>query len=56
MISLRGMRFDFTVCLSAALVCVHEHQTHRYADDVTVDLRDTSTYPRLPNKRLYLQP
>ncbi|MFR9769899.1 hypothetical protein [Nocardia sp. SC052] len=50
------MRFDFTVCLSAALVFVHEHQTHRYADDVTVDLRDTSTYPRLPNERLYLQP
>lgn len=56
MISLRGTRFDFTVCLSAALVFVHEHETHRYADDGTVDLRDTSVSPRLPNERLYLQP
>jgi hypothetical protein len=35
---------------------VHEHQTHHYADAVTVDLDDTRVFPRLPNERLFLQP
>ncbi|WP_454197953.1 hypothetical protein [Nocardia sp. Marseille-Q1738] len=55
-ISLHGIQFDFTACLSAAIEFVHEQQTHHYADAVTIDLHDTRTYPRLPNERLYVQP
>ncbi|WP_330229024.1 hypothetical protein OHA40_23395 [Nocardia sp. NBC_00508] len=55
-ISLHGIRFDFAACLSSALEFVNEQQAHRYADDVTIDLHDTHTYPCLPNERLYVQP
>ncbi|WP_330229017.1 hypothetical protein OHA40_23360 [Nocardia sp. NBC_00508] len=55
-ISLHGIQFDFTACLSAALEFVHEQQTHHYADSVTIELDDTRSFPRLPNERLFLQP
>ncbi|WP_227998037.1 hypothetical protein [Nocardia australiensis] len=53
---LHGARFDFAACLTAALIFMHEHQAQHYADAVTVDLGDTSRYPRLPCERLYLEP
>ncbi|WP_040694004.1 hypothetical protein [Nocardia vinacea] len=53
---LHGARFDFAACLAAALIFVREHQTQHYIDAVTVDLCDTSGYPRLPCERLYLGP
>ncbi|WP_433598813.1 hypothetical protein ACQPXH_24355 [Nocardia sp. CA-135953] len=53
---LHGARFDFTACLTAALIFVHEHQARHFADAVTVDLGDTSGYQRLPCERLYLSP
>ncbi|MFX0577867.1 hypothetical protein [Nocardia nepalensis] len=53
---LHGARFDFTACLTAALEFMREHQARHYHDAVTIDLGDTSRYPRLPNERLYLGP
>ncbi|WP_228001040.1 hypothetical protein [Nocardia australiensis] len=53
---LHGARFDFTACLTAALIFTHEHQKRQYADAVAVDLGDTRGYPRLPCERLYLRP
>ncbi|MET8878285.1 hypothetical protein [Nocardia sp. NPDC004604] len=53
---LHGARFDYVACLTAALLFVQEHQAQHYADAVTVDLADTTTLPRLPCERLYLEP
>jgi hypothetical protein len=53
---LHGTRFDFVACLSAALLFVEEHRAQHYADAVTMDLGDTSGFPRLPNERLFLEP
>lgn len=53
---LHGARFDFAACLTAALTFMREHRARHYADAVTVDLGDTSQYPRLPCERLYLGP
>ncbi|MGK8555837.1 hypothetical protein [Nocardia gipuzkoensis] len=55
-ISLRGIRFDFAVCLTAALPFIQDHDIRRYADAVTIDLSDTSGLRRLPNERLFLEP
>ncbi|MFI2281588.1 hypothetical protein [Nocardia beijingensis] len=55
-LSLRGIRFDFAACLTAALVFVQDHQAHRCADYLTVALADTSTLRRLPNEQLFLEP
>ncbi|MGW4767073.1 hypothetical protein ACWEO2_03390 [Nocardia sp. NPDC004278] len=51
---LHGVRFDYAACLTAALIFTHEHRMQHYADAVTVDLVDTSRYPRLPCERLFL--
>jgi hypothetical protein len=53
---LYGTRFDFAACLTAALLFVQEHRTHRYTDAVTVTLTDTTGLRRLPNERLFLEP
>ncbi|WP_433198494.1 hypothetical protein ACQP1G_04090 [Nocardia sp. CA-107356] len=55
-IFLHGVRLDYTACMTAALVFVQQHQREHYADAVTIDLGDTSRYPRLPCERLYLGP
>ncbi len=52
---LHGARFDSAACRTAALTFMQEHQARHYADAVTMDLGDTSGYPRLPNERLYLE-
>ncbi|MCP2279865.1 hypothetical protein APR11_002297 [Nocardia amikacinitolerans] len=52
----RGTRFDFTACMTAALWFLQEHQQRRYVDAVSVSLADGAQYPRLPNERLYLEP
>lgn len=51
---LHGVRLDYVACLTAALIFTHEHQRRHYADAVTIDLGDTSRYPRLPCERLFL--
>ncbi|MEV6341137.1 hypothetical protein AB0M12_41260 [Nocardia vinacea] len=51
---LHGVRLDYAACLTAALIFTHEHQRRHYADAVTIDLGDTSRYPRLPCERLFL--
>lgn len=55
-IFLHGIRFDFAVCLTAALLFLQDHDIQRYADAVTVGLSDTSGLRRLPNERLFLEP
>ncbi|MBF6073851.1 hypothetical protein [Nocardia beijingensis] len=55
-LSLRGIRFDFAACLTAALVFVQDNQAHRCVDQVTVALADTTALRRLPNEQLYLEP
>ncbi|MEU0507483.1 hypothetical protein [Nocardia sp. NPDC005998] len=51
---LHGVRFDYVACLTAALIFTREHRMQHYADAVTIDLGDTSRYPRLPCERLFL--
>ncbi|WP_063047718.1 hypothetical protein [Nocardia pseudovaccinii] len=51
---LHGVRLDYAACLTAALIFTREHQRQHYVDAVTVDLGDTSRYPRLPCERLFL--
>ncbi|MFI7670503.1 hypothetical protein [Nocardia sp. NPDC049526] len=51
---LRGVRLDYAACLTAALIFTREHQRRHYADAVTIDLGETSRYPRLPCERLFL--
>ncbi|MEV4238680.1 MULTISPECIES: hypothetical protein [unclassified Nocardia] len=51
---LHGVRLDYAACLTAALIFTREHQRRHYADAVTIDLGDTSRYPRLPCERLFL--
>ncbi|WP_433680496.1 hypothetical protein [Nocardia sp. CA-119907] len=53
---LHGARFDFTACLTAALIFAQEHQREHYHDAVSIVLDDTSRWPRLPCERLYLEP
>ncbi|WP_062983448.1 hypothetical protein [Nocardia anaemiae] len=51
---LHGVRFDFAVCLTAALIFVEDWRDHHYPDAVTVIPGPTHGLPRLPNERLYL--
>ncbi|WP_329409598.1 hypothetical protein OG563_44395 [Nocardia vinacea] len=51
---LHGVRLDYAACLTAALIFTREHQRRHHADAVTIDLGDTSRYPRLPCERLFL--
>ncbi|MFI6776674.1 hypothetical protein [Nocardia sp. NPDC050412] len=53
---LHGARFDFAVCLTAALVFLDDWRDHHYPDAVTVIPGSTCGLPRLPNERLYLEP
>ncbi|UGT64203.1 hypothetical protein [Nocardia asteroides] len=53
---LRGTRFDFAACVTAALLFVQEHQQRHYVEAVSVTASGADELPRLPNERLYLEP
>jgi hypothetical protein len=51
---LHGVRLDYVACLTAALIFTREHRRRHYPDAVSIDLGDTSRFPRLPCERLFL--
>ncbi len=53
-ICLRGIRFDYCACRTAAILFLREHLRERYIDQVTVEHGSTNGLPRLPTERLYL--
>lgn len=55
-IVLRGMRFDFAACITAALLFIQDHQQRRYVEAVGVSAIGADELPRLPNERLYIEP
>ncbi|MEU7768966.1 hypothetical protein AB0B25_28245 [Nocardia sp. NPDC049190] len=55
-VQISNARFDFTACVTAALLFVQDCHYRRYPRHVAVISDDTRDYPRLPNERLYLNP
>ncbi|WP_345498517.1 hypothetical protein [Nocardia callitridis] len=55
---LRGMRFDYLACATAARRFVQEHARLGYVDAVEMlhDDDDAARLPRLPCERLFLLP
>lgn len=54
--SLRGIRFDFRACLTAALLFVQDSQHRRYIEDLRIIDDECSTMRRMANERLFLEP
>ncbi|MEU6189058.1 hypothetical protein [Nocardia sp. NPDC047038] len=55
--SLRGIRFDFRACVTAALLFIQDNQQRRYIEDVRIIPGDAgAALRRMANERLYLEP
>ena len=55
-VSVRGTRFNYVACRTAAMTFIQDHQQRHHTDAVEILTDKTGGIRRLPNERLFLGP